>query len=147
MAKAYFSVFKQEWNGVKGLSQAILSKAEAYCDNGQAERAYLIAVERTQKIMEYLDSVEYYTDTNGKQPALDDPALYALFINNEWQHKKQNIQYLQKVEAGKMGGAPKGNQNAKGHGAPKGNKNAAKAVNTTVDINAIADGNNDLLPF
>jgi len=30
------------------------------------------------------------------------------------------------AERHRRGGAPKGNQNAKGHGAPKGNKNASK---------------------
>lgn len=33
------------------------------------------------------------------------------------------------AERHRRGGAPKGNQNAKGHGAPKGNKNASRKTN------------------
>ena len=51
----------------------------------------------------------------------DDPMMQMLLMN-----------WMPLVDAQKKrrkGGAPKGNQNAKGHGAPKGNQNARKTNN------------------
>lgn len=41
----------------------------------------------------------------------------------------------------RKGGAPKGNQNAKGHGAPKGNRNAKKEKQTTKQTTLNVNGN------
>lgn len=64
--------------------------------------------------------IEYAFD--GKIPDNSDSALLRLFA----------INWMPLIDADlrrQKGGAPKGNQNAKGNGAPKGNKNASKKTN------------------
>lgn len=76
----------------------------------------------------------------------DDPMMQMLLMN-----------WMPLVDAQKKrrkGGAPKGNQNAKGHGAPKGNQNARKTNNKNkqpFNVNGNGNGNvnanyNDPLP-
>ena len=66
----------------------------------------------------------------------DDPMMQMLLMN-----------WMPLVDAQKQkrkGGAPKGNQNAKGHGAPKGNKNAKKTNNQNkqpFNVNGNVNGN------
>lgn len=67
----------------------------------------------------------------------DDPMLQMLLMN-----------WMPLVDAQKKrrkGGAPKGNQNAKGHGAPKGNKNAQKTNNKNKQpFNVKGNGNGNV---
>ena len=66
----------------------------------------------------------------------DDPMMQMLLMN-----------WMPLVDAQKKkrkGGAPKGNQNAKGHGAPKGNQNARKTNNKNkqpFNVNGNGNGN------
>ena len=67
----------------------------------------------------------------------DDPMMQMLLMN-----------WMPLVDAQKKkrkGGAPKGNQNAKGHGAPKGNKNAQKTNNKNKQpFNVKGNGNGNV---
>ena len=67
----------------------------------------------------------------------DDPIMQMLLMN-----------WMPLVDAQKKrrkGGAPKGNQNAKGHGAPKGNKNAQKTNNKNKQpFNVKGNGNGNV---
>ena len=75
--------------------------------------------------------VKYHKD--GTLPRFNDRALNLLFSNvrPEFDHniEKYKSTVEKRIEAGKQGGAPKGNKNAMGNrggGAPEGNRNAAK---------------------
>ena len=89
-----------------------------------------------EKQMEALMQIIHY-GIYGKVPENpDDPIMQMLLMN-----------WMPLVDAQKKrrkGGAPKGNQNAKGHGAPKGNKNAQKTNNKNkqpFNVNGNGNGN------
>lgn len=79
------------------------------------ETALKLGAEKQQKaIMQILNYGFYGTIPDNSA----DLSLDLLF--NSWRP------LVDAAERHRRGGAPKGNQNAKGHGAPKGNKNASK---------------------
>jgi hypothetical protein len=78
--------------------------------------------------------IKYHLE--GTLPRFNDRALNLLFSDNkpEFDHNIEKYKAIVEVrrEAGKKGGAPKGNANAAGNrggGAPSGNKNVAKTEN------------------
>ena len=90
-----------------------------------------------EKQMEALMQIIHY-GIYGKVPENpDDPMMQMLLMN-----------WMPLVDAQKKrrkGGAPKGNQNAKGHGAPKGNKNAQKTNNKNKQpFNVKGNGNGNV---
>ena len=90
-----------------------------------------------EKQMEALMQIIHY-GIYGKVPENpDDPIMQMLLMN-----------WMPLVDAQKKrrkGGAPKGNQNAKGHGAPKGNKNAQKTNNKNKQpFNVKGNGNGNV---
>ena len=90
-----------------------------------------------EKQVEALMQIIHY-GIYGKVPENpDDPMMQMLLMN-----------WMPLVDAQKKrrkGGAPKGNQNAKGHGAPKGNKNAQKTNNKNKQpFNVKGNGNGNV---